>query len=261
MLKSDPRNSIGERELKELEEAIEDLRHRFEVYFAGIENINPSDKRIRIRGMISRLNAMHIKNASIRFRYQSTIGRFVTLNNYWERIIRQIENGTYKRDIFHANLKKGEEKKSFYSKDPQTSEAPNEAQAAEAAPETTPTSAVSSMNTSSPSGPSVSAVSSVSAVAAENQPSSPGIVPLGRQPQAASSNAGPAYDPIDQTIMSYLDKKRSLGDVTAGINRTKLRGKLESQREALKQKYNARDVEFRVEENNGKVILKPILKK
>ena len=241
MLKSDPRNSVGERELKELEDAIDDLRHRFEVFFAGLDNIDPSDKRIRIRGLISRLNSMHIKNAGIRFRYQSVLGRFVTMSNYWDRILRQIENGQFKRDLFRAKLREDEQKKTYYGKEDAATNQTLAADEDDGAAASHPTLAATPTKAPSPSA----------AAQAQN------FANIGN----AQATPAPLFDPLDQTIATYLDKKRSIGEATASISRGKLREKLETQREALKQKYQARDVEFRVEEADGKVILKPILKK
>jgi len=100
MLKSDPNATKGLREVDELEDRIEKLRLSFEQFFSGTNNIDPSDKKLAIRRIISKLNQMRVRNPRVRFRFQSLVGRFVSLDQYWTRTMRKMEEGTMTRGMF-----------------------------------------------------------------------------------------------------------------------------------------------------------------
>ena len=88
--------------LDELNEAIDKLRHSYEKYFAGIDRIEPQRDRQKVKRMINQLRAKRFNNTASRFRFQSLQARIVTFESHWNRICRQIEEGTYKRDLLRA---------------------------------------------------------------------------------------------------------------------------------------------------------------
>lgn len=112
------KNKEGQAELNQLEEDMEKLKLAYEQYFSGIINFAPEDRRMKLQNLVNRLMAMRITNPRIRFRFQAVMGRWVTYKSQWQRILRQIEAGTYKRDVWRhqRKLKQGEEFKSYYTK-------------------------------------------------------------------------------------------------------------------------------------------------
>jgi hypothetical protein len=48
------------------------------------------------------LQQTHIRNAALRFRSQTLMQRWVLLTTYWNRTLREIENGCYRRDLERA---------------------------------------------------------------------------------------------------------------------------------------------------------------
>lgn len=89
----------------ELEEKMDRLRVLFEQYFLGIEKRPPSDKKTEVQRIIRFLQNRRIPQAVVRFQFQGLVGRFNIFDSYWTRIMRQIEDGTYKRDLFKVKLK------------------------------------------------------------------------------------------------------------------------------------------------------------
>ena len=89
----------------ELEERIEKLRVEFEQYFLGTEKRPPLQKRDDVQRTIRLMQGKRIQQTVVRFQFQGLIGRFNVLDSYWTRIMRQIEDGTYARDLFKAKLK------------------------------------------------------------------------------------------------------------------------------------------------------------
>src|SRR5262249_40571859 len=97
-----------ERELEELEARVERLRALYEQYFIGIEKIEPLISRKDVDRRIWVLRREHIRNTGLRFKFQMLVQRYNTFQQYWQRIGREIENGTYRRDIIRAAQRIGE---------------------------------------------------------------------------------------------------------------------------------------------------------
>jgi hypothetical protein len=89
--------------LDELEERLEKLRFLFEQHFLGNEKRPPLKVRDQLQRDIRRFDP-GANNAVDRFRHQNLTARFVTYDTYWGRILRAIEEGTYERDRFKADL-------------------------------------------------------------------------------------------------------------------------------------------------------------
>ncbi len=87
------------RALDELEERIDKLKVRYEQYFLGIEPREPVQERRVVERAIRFLRSQVISNTALKFRFHALIQRFTTHKTYWDRVQRQIEEGTYRRDL------------------------------------------------------------------------------------------------------------------------------------------------------------------
>jgi hypothetical protein len=85
--------------LKDLETRLDRLKALYEMYFQGIERIEPSVPRKQVDRMFEMLRREQPRTTHLRFRYQSLQQRYTTLQTYWRRVTRQIEEGTYRRDV------------------------------------------------------------------------------------------------------------------------------------------------------------------
>jgi hypothetical protein len=88
--------------LEELEVRLERLRALYEQYFLGFEKIEPSVARKDVDRRIYLLRREKIRNTGKRFKLQTIIQRYNTFQQYWQRICREIENGTYRRHVLRA---------------------------------------------------------------------------------------------------------------------------------------------------------------
>src|SRR6185503_1100215 len=86
----------------ELETRVERLRALYEQYFMGIERIEPLTVRKDIDRRLWALRREQIRNTGLRFKLETTIQRYNTYQQYWQRIVREIEAGTYQRDLGRA---------------------------------------------------------------------------------------------------------------------------------------------------------------
>ncbi len=88
--------------LEELETRLERLRALYEQYFLGFEKIEPAVARKDVDRRIYVMRREKIRNTGRRFKLQTLIQRYNTYQQYWQRICREIENGTYRRHVLRA---------------------------------------------------------------------------------------------------------------------------------------------------------------
>lgn len=85
--------------LDELEEAIEHLKVSYDKYFVGVDKAPPAKERARVERMLRLVEQRRPAATVLRFRLQGLRARLVTYRHYWDRVLRQMENGTYHRDL------------------------------------------------------------------------------------------------------------------------------------------------------------------
>jgi len=91
-----------EARLDEMGRKLERLRGLYESFFMGVERSPPDVLRREMNRQILEMQQVPIGNASLRFRYQALSQRWVLLITYWNRNLREIEAGTFGRDLSKA---------------------------------------------------------------------------------------------------------------------------------------------------------------
>jgi hypothetical protein len=90
-----------------LEEGLDALRIHFEQYFLGLVRKPPTQERAAIRAAILQLKSSFVRNTAVKFRVNALHNRFLSYERMWDRTIREMEEGTYRRDLFKARLRRG----------------------------------------------------------------------------------------------------------------------------------------------------------
>lgn len=88
--------------LDELETDVERLKALYQQYFMGFEKLPPATLRKKVDRAFWQLRRERFPTTGGRFKFQQVLQRYNTYEQYWHRILRQIENGTYKRDVIRA---------------------------------------------------------------------------------------------------------------------------------------------------------------
>lgn len=96
-----------DQELAEFELRLERLRALYEQYFLGIERIEPGVARKDVDRRCYQLRRVKLRNTAKRFKLQTLIQRYNTLQQYWAKVCRQIENGQYTRHLVRAERRFG----------------------------------------------------------------------------------------------------------------------------------------------------------
>jgi hypothetical protein len=92
--------------LSEAETRLRRLKVLYEQWFMGIERLEPSLARKEFEDLLARMRKEQTNNTAQRFRLQQLVQRHVALSTHWRRIGRQIEEGTYQRDVLRAKRRK-----------------------------------------------------------------------------------------------------------------------------------------------------------
>src|SRR5690606_15337753 len=87
---------------------MERVRSLYEQYFMGIERLEPSIPRKDVERRIQSLRKIRFQNTAKRFKFQTLVQRYNSLQQYWNRTCRDIENGTYKRHVQRAERRCGD---------------------------------------------------------------------------------------------------------------------------------------------------------
>jgi hypothetical protein len=85
--------------LGDLEKRLERVKILYEQYFMGIEKMEPQTARKEVARKIIELTQINIRNTGVRYRFNSLTQKWGVYQNYWGRVLRQIEAGTYFRNL------------------------------------------------------------------------------------------------------------------------------------------------------------------
>ena len=71
----------------------------YEQFFLGIQKQPPTHIHTDVERKLRELQQIQIRNTALRYRFATIQQKFGSYNNYWRRTLRQIENGTYHRNL------------------------------------------------------------------------------------------------------------------------------------------------------------------
>ncbi len=105
--------------IKEFETKLGRLKNTYEQYFMGMERVPPNTQRKEVVRLAQRLDNLYTQSTAGRFRIRAVVQRYNTYKIYWNRTCKQIEEGTYVRDIQRArrNQKNREDRENAEAKD------------------------------------------------------------------------------------------------------------------------------------------------
>ena len=214
-------------EVEDVEVLLHALRGQYEQYFMGIEKRPPVWAHEQFRKRLTALKTVPSRNSALSFRIQSLQASAVTFERLWSRTMQEIEDGTYRRDLFKARMRR---------------KSRPEVPAAAAGAKQPPTGKVAAV--SKPEAPEPPA-----------PPSEPQIHIAGTPP----------VDPLAETRLrsvyrAYVEAKRRCNEDTTRLSFDAVAASLKRQVPELLERHNARDVEYRVFVKDGKAILRAVPK-
>ncbi len=113
-----------EDDLQILDAKIKQLRLDYEQYFLGARPREPVVLRGEVQKLITYYSNVPIQNTGLRFKFSSLCARYLTLRRQWDVCLRKIEDGTYERHVFKADLHARKSAQPIEQPTPRTTAAP-----------------------------------------------------------------------------------------------------------------------------------------
>jgi len=243
--------SANKKRLDDLEKQAEDVRRNFDQYFLGLQKRPPTTNQAQLAGVFRKVKEEELRewNTQDRFRFNQIHARFVSMERVWARTLKQIEDGTYKRDKFKVKQAKKRE--------------------AEVHPP--------SMDDSALSMSPVSALDPLDAVDVDmgtfddDEPAprpkpapkpvapKPAPAPVAVANNGAGAGAAMSEAKLQQLHKVYLEAKRRTGE-QSNLTLDALRAQVARQVPVIQAKHNCQQVDFKVVLKDGKAMLKAIPK-
>jgi hypothetical protein len=268
------KNKMGDaasvdRECVAIEEDLAALRMAYEQFFLGLERHPPTKKHDALKKRIAQVRNSFVRSTVAQFRVQGVIQKMMTYERLWTRTIEQMENGTYRRDVFKAKLR---HKIEPAAAKPEPSAPPSESSssldAALAAAAATPR---ANVKTAEPSP--VAKTPSAGVMPAKMPGASPttatgavnGKAPAPQQRPAPGSPTATPRTAFNETKLkevydAYLMAKKRCNEDVSKLSYDAVASTLRKQVPEILKRHNARDVDFKVIIKDGKAVLKAVPK-
>jgi len=85
--------------LDTVDKTLDRLKTLYEQYFLGIQKQPPTFIHSDVERKLRDLTQLQLRNTGLRYRLATLQQKFGSYNSYWRRTLRQIENGTYLRNL------------------------------------------------------------------------------------------------------------------------------------------------------------------
>jgi hypothetical protein len=181
-----------ETDLQMLDVKLKQLRMEYEQYFLGVRKREPQLLRGEVNKVVAYYANAPIRNTALRFLFNNLRARYFTHKRLWDETCRKIEEGSYERHLFKADLHDRE-------------------RAAKRAKQSA---------------------------------------------TAASGGPAGAANGEDALFAEYVGARGATGQGTGGLTREKFAALLRQQEEAIRAKFGAAKVNFRVVVEEGRAKLK-----
>jgi hypothetical protein len=256
-----------DKECTSIEEGLQALRAAYEQFFLGMERSPPTKMHDTLKRRLGRIRNAFVRSTAAQFRLAAVTQRMQTYERLWSRTIEQMENGTYRRDVFKAKFRSGP-KALTQPKAPKEAAAP----IPEAEPDI-PDADVEELDDAPVTKASVPkvAIPAIPSVAKVTVPAKVPVtaVPAGARPPvtkgAAKPGAAPARNALNETKLkevydAYLMAKKRCNEDTSRLSYDAVASTLKKQVPEILKKHNAKDVDFKVIIKDGKAVLKAVPK-
>jgi hypothetical protein len=281
--------------LSDAEVQLSRIKHLYEQWFQGIERIEPQIARKQLERTMQLLRKELPRNTALRFRFQTLIQRYTTLQTYWRRIGRQIEEGTYRRDLLRARRRRDAARAEREAQRNRRSSSPLELDPSQdlnldqlieqasdrmdellKAPTPGPNTKSLELDESNaapaprPAEPNPEAHTPAATFGKPKsrrpQPirprSSPAVTPVRKPAPSITARAkGPGDARMRQIYESYVEAKRQNNERTDRIDYETVAKSLKKMVPKLDRKHKGKRIDFKVIVQDGKVGIKPVVKK
>ncbi len=105
MARGRPQDEVDE-QLTELDQNLKRLRIEYDQYFMGNMKRPPQVLQGKVQKVVAYFSNKMPRNTAQKFRFNQLNSRYQMYRQHWGRVMRQMEEGTYKTQRFHATIRK-----------------------------------------------------------------------------------------------------------------------------------------------------------
>jgi hypothetical protein len=248
-----------EARLGEMEQKMDRLRSLYESYFMGMERTPPNTPRREMNRMMLEMQQAPVGNSALRFRFQSLSQKWVLHITYWNRTMREIEAGTFHRDVARTQRHLAERGGMITEAEALTLGIPKSRVKAFVARQQ-----LRSTKKSSGERPALPDVQAPALAAPPPARSGPPPIPISarRSPNpdsaapATPSLAGLAEGDFEGAYQRYMEAHRKLGIEEQAVTKEKLRQRLGKQLPRILDEQKCSSVRLEIAVEEGKVRLR-----
>ncbi|MBU1219282.1 hypothetical protein KKF34_16700 [Myxococcota bacterium] len=210
-----------------LDQSIDKLRVLYEQFFMGIEKFEPVNLRREVKNELRYMRENPPTNTAQKFLLNKTDTKYKTYEQYWNRILREIEDGVYHRQI--SKLKRQVEREGLSSEMLDNIRTKGELEAA------------------------MASLASMREKASQKAPSSDptpahGSSPTGSQPKVIDTQLRAAYE-------AFVRARLKTGESLEGITPERFQATLAQKIPIVKKTYDCNEVEIKIAIKDGKATL------
>ena len=248
---------------EKLEEELEKLKGRFELYFLGVERREPAREREEMKRRVARLKGEFTRNTGLRFRVETLHARFLSYERMWTRSAREKEEGTYRRDLLkarrRADLERPDQQK-VEEAPPGGSATPRQGgeQAAEVPPSAATAPAPPPAGTPITRAPAGAAAPGVPEQVPPPAPQAPIPVPAAPRRVPLQLPPGVSEQQLRALHAAYVEAKKRCNEDVSRVSYEVLAKTVAKQVPELMRRYKAKTIEFKVVIKDGRAILKAV---
>lgn len=245
--------------LAQAETRLRRLRSLYDQWFQGLERTEPTFYRTDLDKLLATMARAQPRNTALRFRYQQLVQRYRTYDTYWRRLTRQIEEGTYKRDVLRA---RGSRTTDEAMERPQglahelDVEVDVEAAVADAMHEAN-VAADAPGGSDPPSGITPFAMPKTT----PGTTAAPVRRPVAAARPAGGGNNGLGDDEMRAIYKRYLDARRGNAERVDNVKYDTIARRVREMMPKLLAKHAGKKIDFETVVRDGKVALKPVVRK
>ncbi len=221
----------------ELENELHELKAKYDMYFLGMEKIEPAKQREDLRKRIVDLKNRFIRNTGAKFKAQGLMQKYLTYERLWQKTAKDMEDGTSRRDQFLVRYRQKRHEDEEKKKPAQVS----------------------------PGRPAAQADFDIDEAPAHRAPPAapkkpPPLPAAARAPAPVASDGGLTDDKVKAIYNAYVTAKRRCNESTAGISLESVAASIKKQVPKIMDEYKAKGVDFKVVIKDGKAVLKAVPK-
>jgi len=238
---------------QELEEGLEQLKARYEMWFLGVEKREPNRDRDELKRRVERIKTAFTRNTGLKFRIQTLAARFLSYERMWLRSVREKEAGTYRRDLERARRRARERK----VEEQRAAGDPAAPAAAGASPSADPPARYPVAGAAAQPEAGGPPAAPPRADTATPLPFVPPRPPP--PPARAPAPGGPVAERQLRALYdAYIEAKRRCNEDVSRLTYEAVARSVQKQVPELLAKYKATSVEFKVVIQGGKAVLKAV---